>query len=392
MPFDNNFQHQKYSCESPLAPYRVVKPENAFDIHSLHSRQIMSNFADRLRDRSIRSVYLVHGTFAGTDVLGVIRELERWVPSMGKILREHQKKFVDMFAGEAGNFSQAYAERFSEMINANGQIELPVRLFHWTGENLHLARANAAVRLLEEMLSDTESEPARYLLWGHSHAGNVFALLTNLLGGDRACLRRFFAVGRSLLKRSASGVLDYPVWKRVRRQVLADPSCLNRIELDIVTFGTPIRYGWETRGYQSLMNVIHHRSMEGVPEYLALFPTTLTDVIQARNGDYIQQLGVAGTNLTPYLPAWRSWMAERRFRSLLEQGIRRRDTLDRLRIGQRVPAEGTTILVEYPNDPNRLSEQLFGHAVYTRSDWLAFHAQQLDVFWSTSSSQADLDE
>ncbi len=122
---------------------------------------------------------------------------------------------------------------------------------------------------------------------------------------------------------------------------------------------------------------------------MAIFPTTLTDVIQARSGDYVQQLGVAGTNLTPYLPAWRSWVAERRFRSLLERGIRRRDTLDRLRIGQRVPAEGTTLLVEYPNRPKGFSEQLFGHAVYTRSDWLAFHAQQLDAFWSPPSNQAD---
>ena len=381
MPIANNFNHQTYTSDPPQTPYQLVAPDNPSEIESAASQQIMLRFGDRLRERQINAVYLVHGTFTGTDVLGVIRELERWVPSLGGTLREHQKKFIDMFAGEAGNYSQSYADRFRDAINRDHPSVLPVRLFHWTGENLHLARANAAVRLLDEMLRETEDNTRRYLLWGHSHAGNVFALLTNLVGGDRRSLRRFFSAGRSYLQRSVLGQLDLPIWQRVRRQVLADPTRLQRIELDVATFGTPIRYGWETRGYQSLLNVIHHRPTADSPEYLSPFPTSLSDVIHARCGDYVQQLGVAGTNLTPYLPAWRSWVAESRFRRLLERGIRRRDTLDRLRIGQRVPAEGNTILVEYPDDEGRETEQMFGHAVYTRSDWLAFHAQQLAASW-----------
>jgi hypothetical protein len=335
----------------------------------------MHQLGSVLRSHEVDAVYLVHGTFAGTDSLGIIRELERLLPAVGGELRRRQKSVFDALMGDVGNYPDDYANRLSESINQAQPSTIPVRLFHWTGENLHLARANAAVRLLSDLLDQTEDRARRFLLWGHSHAGNVFALLTNLVGGDEGSLRRFFAAGGTLFDGSVMGVLDASIWNRVRRRVLDEPDCLKRIHLDIVAYGTPIRYGWETDGYKSLLHVIHHRPDSAIPEYRVPFPRTVNEMIEARYGDYVQQMAIAGTDFAPYLAAWHSWIAERRFRLLLQPGIRRRDTLDRLKLGQRVPAEGRALLVHYPDDLTGAAQLIFGHAIYTRPEWLGFHAQ-----------------
>ena len=370
MPSGNRFAHQVYTSAPPRAPYELLQARCPTD-----PSRAMCDLGRILKQREVDAVYLVHGTFAGTDSLGLIRELERLVPSVGSELRRRQKSVFDAVMGDVGNYSDQFADQLSESMNQELPSSIPVRRFHWTGENLHLARANAAVRLLSELLDETEDGEQRFLLWGHSHAGNVFALLTNLVGGDEASFRRFFAVGESFFSMSVLGVLDASIWHRVRARVLEDPHRLKRIHLDIVAFGTPIRYGWETDGYDSLLHVIHHRPAPDIPEYRVPFPRAVNELIEARSGDYLQQMGIAGTNLTPCLPAWRSWIAERRFRLLLQPGIRRRDTLDRMLLGQRVPAEGRTLLVHYPDDLSGAAQLIFGHAVYTRPEWLAFHAQ-----------------
>ncbi len=373
MPSGNRFAHQVYSSNVPSAPYEVLSAAQPTDESS-----VMHNLGSALRSRQVQAVYLVHGTFAGTDSLGLIRELERLLPSVGTELRRRQKSIFDAVMGDVGNYSDEFADQLSSSINQHQPSSIPVRRFHWTGENLHLARATAAVRLLAELLDRADKGERRFLLWGHSHAGNVFALLTNLVGGDEASLRRFFAAGKRFFNLSVFGVLDAAIWPRVRRRVLDDVECLKRIHLDIVAFGTPIRYGWETDGYESLLHVIHHRPVPDLPEYRAPFPRTVNELLEARHGDYVQQIGIAGTNLTPYLLAWRSWIAEFRFRRLLQPGIRRRDTLDRLLLGQRVPAEGKTLLVRYPNDGSGAAQLIFGHAIYTRLEWLGFHAQLVE--------------
>ena len=64
-----------------------------------------------------------------------------------------------------------------------------------------------------------------------------------------------------------------------------------------------------------------------------------------------------------------------RLARLLQPGLRRRDLLSRLKTGQRVPDEGETLLVEYPDSP--AARQLAGHAIYTRLTWLPFHAAEV---------------
>lgn len=328
MPVANRFRHQEYRVDRPDVPIHLLAPEpSAFGPDAV---------GDAYRAAGVCAIVLVHGTFVGTDASGLIGELSRLAPGLGARLRRWRRRAAEYLAGDAGLYTADYA---CALEDAAG---VPVRLFLWSSENNHVGRSRAAVRLLEEL---TDLEPqGRVLVWGHSHGGNVLALVSNLLGGDQASRRAFFSAAR-LRKR------------RVRR-ALRD----HRLTLDVVTFGTPVRYGWETRGYAKLLHFIHHRPVPGLPEHLARFPPD--------GGDEVQQIGVAGTDFVPPVPAW---CAERRLRHLLQPGLRKRDLLARLKLGVRVPDEGCTLLVDY----GELHDRVAGHAVYTRRRWLPFHAAEV---------------
>jgi hypothetical protein len=233
------------------------------------------------------------------------------------------------------------------------------------------------VRLIGELTALDLPADSRVLLCGHSHAGNVFALVTNLLAGDAASRKAFFAAARGYYRMSLLGRRDVPEWRQVRRLLRADVNPLAGMRLDFVTFGTPIRYGWDTGGYDRLLHVIHHRPAEGLPEYRAPFPPEKEDLLSAAHGDCIQQLAVAGTNLPPNVLLWRAFMADQRLGALLQPGLRRRDLVQRLSAGRRVPDEGTTMLVDYGPAQGTVAQHLAGHAVYTREEHALFHAEAI---------------
>ncbi len=377
MPNNNCFRHQPYRSGSPTTDHRLLRAELPPPIESEETRRRMRQVGRVLREQKVAGIYLVHGTFAGTDALGMIRGLDRFAPGLGGSLRRQQKPLVDTLAGQLGNYSTSYAELFSRLINADGDAPIPVRLFHWSSENNHVGRANGAITLLHAIMSHAQGQQRRFLLWGHSHAGNVFALLTNLLAGTPAVRRRFFAAVRPYYRWPATSSRNVSVWRAAQQHLAEHPKASEQVVLDIATFGTPVRYGWDTQGYRRLIHFIHHRPADGVADYRVPFPFSPHDAREARHGDYVQQLGIAGTNLRPNILAWFSWKAERRLRRVLQPGLRRRDTWDRLCLGQRVPAEGDTLLVDYPASDDRLRQHLFGHAIYTHSNWLLFHAEEV---------------
>jgi hypothetical protein len=88
--------------------------------------------------------------------------------------------------------------------------------------------------------------------------------------------------------------------------------------LDVVTLGTPVRYGWDAAGYGNLLHFIHHRPVDGLPDDRAPFLPSAEDILQAKQGDCVQQLGIAGTNFTP--PAW-AWLADTRLGTYCSQGF-----------------------------------------------------------------------
>lgn len=369
MPTNNAFHHQSYSAEPPAASWSLLHPSDPPQPNSAEYDRTMARVGEAYRAAGVRAIWLMHGTFVGDDMVGVIRVVERMAPATAQRLRHIQKRAFDKLAEDSGNYTAQFASEF-----ARG-TDIPVERVVWSGENHHLARAHAAVCLVDR-LSETAYRPKdRILIWGHSHAGNALALVSNLLAADEMQRQSFFAAARSFYRRRRRGRIAQPAWERVQ-ELLASPSARRPWpQLDLVTFGTPIRYGWDTHGYAKLLHFVHHRPRPGVPEYQARSPQSVDDVLHAADGDYVQQLGIAGTNLPPACIGLRAWLADRRLGQLLQPGLRRRDLLARLRLGQRVPQEGETLLVEYPDGP--AARQLAGHAIYTRQTWLPFHAWEV---------------
>lgn len=323
----------------------------------------------QLRGAGVKAVYLVHGTFTGGDALGLIRVLASLLPGTADTLRRMSKDFIDTLAQDAANYAPEFATEFERA------VQVPVRLFHWSSENHHIGRAHAAVRLLDELVGRGLDPADRILLWGHSHAGNAFALMTNLLASDAKTRASFFHACRRFYGRH--GDADLSAWTRLREWLAAEPSSRRFPQLDLVTFGTPIRYGWDTSGYAKLLHFIYHRPRPGLPLYQTGAPRSLDDVWQAADGDYIQQLGIAGTNIAPPLLTFGTWLADRQLGRLLHGQLSPRALFAAWRAGVRVPEEGETLLVDYGSAEGHVFQHLAGHAIYTRLPWLAFHASEV---------------
>ncbi len=330
-----------------------------------------------LRAADVRAIYLAHGSFVGADALGLLREVARVSKAAAEPLRRLQKQFLDKVAKDAGNYTAEFATEFEDAIAIEGEPTLPVRLFNWSSENHHIGRADGAIRLIAELLDDRAADEGRVLVWAHSHGGNVLALMTNLLGGDDETREQFFHACRSYFRWPGLERVDLPEWTRVQ-QLLESQSTRSRAAgLDLVTFGTPVRYGWETNGYGHLLHFIHHRPVPGNDPTVAVFPRDIDEVLTARFGDYVQQFGIAGSNFAPTVWAWRASLADRRLGQLLQPGIRARELLERLKCGTRAHDEGTNLLVDYGLPEGHVGQHIAGHAVYTRSDWLLFHAEEV---------------
>jgi hypothetical protein len=336
----------------------------------------MRQVGEVLRASGVGAIYLVHGTFAGADAWGLLNHLERYWPALGDSWRRLAKQLVDAVMGDVGNYTPQYAQRLAAAINPPGAEPITVRRCVWSGENHHIGRADGAVRMIDELASATVPPGRRVLLWGHSHAGNVLALMSQLLSSDRAALDDFFNATKVFYRRSLFHRGELDPWRRVADLLAGGARPMAQTPLDFVTFGTPIRYGWSTAGGK-LLHFVNHRPADGLPPFRAPFPPRERDVRAATHGDYVQQLGIAGTNFMPNLLSWRAVLADRRLGELLQPGIRRRDLLERLRLGMRVPETGTTLLVDYGPGEGGIARHLAGHGVYTREEWMLFHAEEV---------------
>ena len=171
-------------------------------------------------------VYCVHGTFTGNDVMGLMTEMTRIVPSLSRTLSRFGKQTVDLLAGEMGNFTPAYTATMEAGLSAGAGRTIPVLRFNWSSQNNHIGRADGAVRLLGSWPTwpvicptchpapaavNPNRPPPRVVLWGHSHAGNLFALLTTLLVAGKAARKQFFQATRCFYRSAgADGLICQP--------------------------------------------------------------------------------------------------------------------------------------------------------------------------------------
>jgi hypothetical protein len=324
-----------------------------------------------MRAAGVGVVYLMHGTFAGSDAAGVLTAVGRLFPAARDSLAKLAKGVVDGLLKDNGNYTAEYAAAFERALNADGGPPIAVRTHTWSGQNHHLGRAHAAVALVDHLAALELPPGSRILVWCHSHAGNVAALLTNLVAGDDNAIDAFFRAARCYYRVPLVGVYDLPIWPAVEQLLRTGDRPIIKYPLDVVTFGTPIRYGWNLRGLNKLLHVVNHRTADDRAPY----PRTIDEVLRAVGGDYVQHVGIAGTNTPPVPLSFRCWLADRRLHELLQpSGLSPLTLHDRIRLGCRVPDAGETLLVDYGPPDGAVGEHLAGHAVYTKLERLWWHA------------------
>ena len=384
MPADNRFQHQLYPTEPAVAPiFRVLEAGAVAetDFSRLHTAL------------GIGRVVLVHGTFMGDDPFGIadtLKAVADAVPLLaGQLNRfaelslEKTRPLTSDLARDIGNYAEGYRIRFQELVGDDPQVELMSPT--WSGQNHHLARADLAVRLFHQMLLRPMLPDQKILLWGHSHAGNAFALLTNLLANHKPTVAKFFA---------AAGQSGQPHWDHVRQHLEAASSPHPLAERVIVVgFETPVRYGWDTAGCANLLHVTFHRRYDEASPLTTkpLFPPhLLNDVVNAKWGDWVQAFAIAGTDVSS-APAKST---NQNLASILEANLPEprhgldtrfispksvRDVCFRWKAGTRCHADGINLLVDYKPSGDispmglPIESVVAGHGVATTLRWLPAH-------------------
>lgn len=365
-----------YTSAAPGAPHDYLLAVAGPPPGSGDFRRRMTAAGDVLRAHGVGAIFLVGSSFAAHDTRQILMALARRWPEGAALVRQLAAQIVGDHSHDAGNYTLAFAQLLEHSLR-RGNDEIQVRLVHWSGEHHHLGRADAAVRLIDELAALELPPETRAMIWGHGQAGNVLALLAGLLSTDAAMRDRFFAAAQIHYRLPATGIIDIPVWHRVRQLLRRDGDGLSQRPLDLVTFGTPLRYAWSHRAADNLLHFIHHRPAGDGQPHLAPLPRRIDELRSAASGDYVQQLAVAGTDGAPSRFAWRSWLADRRLGALFDAEVNHATVGERLACGMRVPDAGTTLLVDYGPPSGPVCEHLAGHAVYTRRDWLMFHAEQI---------------
>jgi hypothetical protein len=268
---------------------------------------------------------------------------------VGAALAEHRVAAVYLVHGQhgadGGDYTEQYVRWFESSLYRPGGPRIPVRMFHWSGEPNHLGRADGAVRLVDELVSQELAPGQRVLLWGHDEAGNVLALASRLVTGDRDETARFFQAAAIYYRWPLLGCVDIPVWERVRTRLRKGP-VLQGVFLDQVTFGTAVRYRGGLGAQARLLQFFDAGTIE----------PPCRDVRPARS-------------------AWRARAADRRLHRLFES-CQAGDDRDFLAAQTVFEDRASTLLVQYDADADAGPPEA-RHAVYARQEWLLFHAEEV---------------
>lgn len=415
MPIENNFQHDELSRKSPGD--RLVTAELAVGAQpdSPTWVEAMAQCGTRLSQAGVRAMIFMHGSIIGTDVFGMqrldevgglkrgysrgvsgvdallaaMREGGNGIPQLPGGLKpplvndDATKKVLDDQLGDAGNFTSAAVGLFQKAVNKNLATPLACIRYLWSSEHHHLGRAIAAVRLLDELRGLCESQKFstgdRILVEAHGQAGLVLALVSNLLCPSAIMGRpKLFALLSGYAQQS--GLADVTALLPKLEPLLASGSLLNGTALDVVTLGTPVRYGWDPSGLGKLMHVVNHRNLRSDGKtWLSKMelPQVTMEMPIAWGGDYMQELAVAGSDAMPTTEAAKA--ANKAVWELVEpyDGFER--WLECARRAVRFPSEGRCLSVDYKDSTGSTNprDHYYGHAAYTRLNVMLFNTTEI---------------
>ncbi|NOS80177.1 MAG: hypothetical protein HOP32_01190 [Nitrospira sp.] len=375
----------------------------------------MASLGKRLSQAGVRAIVLLHGSIMGTDVFGVQRLDElgglkrgysRGVAGLDALLalmRENSngisqlpggmqpplanddatKRLLDEQMGDAGNFTNAYLELMRQSLNRG--LDQPIHCVRelWSCEHHHLGRALAAVSMLGRLRDWVEERKLgqgdRILIQAHGQAGLVLALVSNL----------FCVTATSSRKRLLDLLVDFASQSNrpdsastIQRiaPLLVNGTLLNGAMLDVVTFGMPVRYGWDPSGLGKLLHIVNHRSMrtDGKTWLSKMeLPQITMEMPIAWGGDYIQELAVGGSDALPTTELAKT--ANKAVWEMVEpfDGFER--WLECARRAVRIPSEGLGMLADYKDSTgsSNVRDHYFGHAAYTRLNAMLFNMTEI---------------
>ncbi len=415
MPIENNFQHDELSRKNPGERLQVADLADTVSPDSPIWAEAMGKYGTTLSHAGVASVVFLHGSLHGTDVFGMqrldeagglkrgysrgvsgvdallaaMREGDNGIPLLpGGVkppLQEDDvtKALLDEQLGDAGNFTDAYVQSFGKGINSHLSQPISCIRLLWSSEHHHLGRAVAAVSLLAELYNLCQHQNLgkgrRILIQAHGQAGLVLALVSNLLCPSPI-------TGRPRLLEILTDYADQTNQTKLTGTIklveclLATASPLSGVALDMVTFGTPVRYGWDPSGIGKLLHVVNHRNLRtDGKSWLAKMelPQITMEMPIAWGGDYVQQLAVAGSDAVP--PTESAKVANKKVWEIVEpyDGFER--WLECARRAVRFHSEGCCFLVDYKDSTGSTNprDHYYGHAAYTRRQALLFNTMQI---------------
>jgi hypothetical protein len=332
---------------------------------SVEWRSGMLEMGERFDDAGVAAIVFVHGTFTGSDPLSAYRFVERLLPSsvgahVVRALKKKTRAYVERVLGDLGNFSGPYVRLFEEALRPPG-ARIPCTEFVWSSENHHVGRLEAALGLVRVLAAHAELDgrpSRRILVVGHSHAGQVFALTTQLLARSIAteaildvARARGLDIGALEVDLATLAGQHQPLWRSAG------------VKLDFVTLGAPNRYAWAS-----------------LPNVRALHVIAVPPDGSSEDGDWIRRLGVEGSDFPPLRGE------ERRINAVLgdllgDGGFAPARVASALKTGSSLPTHGDVAFVEYggplssgPLSRGPLSRGL-SHGLDTRLDAMLFHAR-----------------
>ncbi len=415
MPEDNNFHHAKYSRSDPGDRVSYLTLEPGAPPFSPAWQDALGLAGKTLYDAGVRVILLVYGSYFGADLFGAERLDEvgglkrgysRGIPGLESLLAllrpgdyqqcpgdasitppfsndDATKARLDELAQDRGNFTAEYQRGLQEALSPSNETSIPCIRHLWSSVHHHLGRMEATLTLLHELLHLQQhlhlNEKHRVLILAHGHAGQLAALLSNLLAPEESPVRDELleTLGDFHTRSERPGMAQAHVQEL--RQFLSASQFKTFPALDVVTLGTPVRYGWNTNGIGKLLHLINHRPIRNDgKKWLAKMdlPQIVMEMPIVVGGDYVQQLAVAGTDAAPTTPQ------EEELNQALQGNLEPYNGFERwLECARRVtrcPNDGQCLLIDYQDaGEGSPAEHLYGHACYTRLSSLLFQTRQI---------------
>ena len=414
MPKDNNFLHAKYSRADPGTRVRYLTFEPGAPAFSPAWQDALGCLGKRIWDAGVRAVVLVYGSYLGADLFGagrldevggLKRGYSRGIPGVESLLAQIRPKDdslltrnpsckppfandeatkikLDGLLNDKGNFSEPYVRGLRNGLSGSHALPLTVQRYLWSSRHHHVGRMEGALALLHELhhltIQQNLGANERLLIVAHGHAGQLPALLSNLMAPGESSVRDtvFETLAASYEQRDPPSTSMHHLQELDR--LLAENQFAAWPSLDVVTLGTPIRYGWDTAGMGKLLHVVNHRPIrQDGKRWLAKMdlPQIVMEMPMASGGDYVHQLAVAGTDAVPATP----W--EEQLNQALRDNLEPYDGFERwlecARRATRCPNDGECLLIDYGILDGSPDEYLCGHTCYTRLDALLFQTSHV---------------